>query len=422
MFNLQIPKKSFFGAAIGTMIEYYDYALFIIFLPIMSPLFFPASTPYQSLMKGYFILLIAMLARPLGGLLFGYIGDIFGRRKALLGSMYGIAIVTFLMGVTPSYETLGIWAIVIITLAKAIQLFCFGGELNGAGIYVVEHAQNKNEILTGSLLLAVTLMGSVLASMVGVILTAQFMPSWSWRIAFILGGLIGVFGILYRKNLLESPNFSGADLKFQGTVAMFKQYPKELCASLFIGALVTTPFTTIVAFINPVLMTKGMLTSHHLMWLQAGLILTAVITLIIFGKVVDGKSTTKIMQAGCWLITLACYPVLLLIDHGSMPVIILALMALIITNEIFLTPSNAYLKNLFTMQYRYRAVSLSFCLGMSIFGGLTPVVEGYLYKITGHFSSIAVWLALISMCTYVAMDLVRRKNAVINLAKLPQLS
>lgn len=96
-----IPKKSFFGAAIGTMIEYYDYVLFSIFLPILAPLFFPAETIHRSLVKGYFIMLIVMIARPLGGVFFGTIGDIFGRRRALLISMYGIALATLSLALFP---------------------------------------------------------------------------------------------------------------------------------------------------------------------------------------------------------------------------------------------------------------------------------------------------------------------------------
>jgi MHS family proline/betaine transporter-like MFS transporter len=84
MMEDSISKKSFFIAAIGTMIEYYDYALFIMFFPVLSPLFFPSDSLYQSLSKGYLFLMVAMLARPLGALFFGYIGDFFGRSKALL--------------------------------------------------------------------------------------------------------------------------------------------------------------------------------------------------------------------------------------------------------------------------------------------------------------------------------------------------
>lgn len=408
MNNKIFSKKSFFGAALGTMFEYYDYALFLIFLPILAPLFFPADTAYQSLVKGYFILFMPMLARPLGGMVFGYIGDTLGRRKALLGSLYGIAFATFFMGIAPSYAMIGASATVIVVIVKTIQLFCFGGEYNGAGIYVVEHAQDKKEGLVGSLLTAATLFGSLFASLVGIVLTAEFMPSWSWRIAFILGGIIGIIGIFYRKNLLESPQFTKADSRSQGLIKLLTTFPREIVAAIFVGGFSTVPFTTVLVFINPVLMTKGYFTHQQLMIYQTFYIFVAIIALIIGGFVADKKSPRKVMQFGALALILCSYPLLLCVDSGKLLWMIPALATLIIINEILLGPSNAYLKNLFSMQYRYRGTSLGFCLGMSLFGGLTPIVENYFYQMTGQFSSCSLWLILIGVGTYVSLHFVKK--------------
>lgn len=403
-------RKSFLGAALGTMVEYYDYALFSMFMPIFSPLFFPAETVYQSLVKGYFIILITMIARPLGGIFFGHIGDVLGRRKALLASMYGIALATTLMGLTPSYAHIGIWAMVLISFTKAVQIFCFGGEYNGAGIYVIEHAQNKNEGLVGSLLTATTLFGSFIASLIGVILTASFMPTWSWRLAFLFGGAIGVFGIYYRKNLLESPQFKQANEK-QGFFQLIKLFPLELLAGLFIGGFATVPFSTVVIFINPVLMSKGYFNNHQLMILQAGLIFVAILTLIPAGWIADKKSPLSVMRAASLALIMLSYPLACLIDSGKLLWILLGSIGFIMINEILLGPSNAYLKNLFPMQYRYRGSSLGFCLGMSLFGGLTPVVENYLYQATGSFSAISLWLIFLGLGTFLSLHFVQRKRS-----------
>lgn len=400
----RISNKSFFGAAIGTMIEYYDYVLFSIFLPIFSPLFFPAASTYESLVKGYFILLITLFARPLGGIFFGYLGDFLGRRKALLTSMYGIALGTFLIGIIPSYATIGIWATSLIIFGKAIQIFCFGGEYNGAGIYVVEHAQNKREALYGSLLTAMTSVGSLIASLTGVILTLPFMPEWSWRIAFMLGGLIGVFGIIYRKNLLESPHFVKADVQAHSINNMVKRFPRELLAGVFIGGFATVPFVTVLTFINPVLMTKGYFTSHQLMLMQTLFSFVALLSLIFVGAIADKKTPKKVMLLSCVCLAIFSYPLLLLVDSGKLFLLIPSLAMIIVINEFLLGPSNAFLKNLFPMQYRYRGASLSFCLGMSLFGGITPIIENCLYKMTGQFSVCSLWLIFIGVGTYLSIQ------------------
>lgn len=406
-----MSKQAFVGAAIGTMIEYYDLVLFAIFLPIISPLFFPAQSVYQSLVKGYFVLLIAMAVRPLGGLLFGYLGDVFGRRRALLGSMYGIALATILMGIVPTHAMIGVWAAVIIVLAKSIQMLCFGGEYNGAGIYVVEHAQSNNEGFIGSLLTATTLFGALMASLVGVLCTLKGMPVWSWRVAFLIGGIVGVFGILYRKNLLEAPNFKRADLKLHSFKNMIKKYPQELTAGVMVGGFATVPFTTALTFINPILMVKGHINSHELMLLQSLLILMAILAIVVAGRVADKISPNKVMQFGAVLLVLVAYPLMLLVDEKSLPLLILAQALLIIVNEILLGPSNAYLKSLFAMEYRYRASSFSFCLGMSIIGGITPLAENFLYRLTGEFSAVAIWLIVIGIGTLISMKLVDKKRS-----------
>ena len=407
----RLSKKAFIGAAIGTLVEYYDYALFSIFLPIVSPLFFPADSAYQSLVKGYFVFLVAMIGRPFGAAILGHLGDVYGRPKALLISMYGIALSTIVIGITPSSATIGIWALIIVMVAKAVQVACFGGEYNGAGIYVVEHANNKNEAFVGSLLTAVMLSGALLASLLGILLTYPFMPSWSWRIAFLLGGLIGVFGILYRKNLAQSPYFVAADLKYDGLRALIKKFPYELLAGIFIGGLATAPFTTVFVFITPILTTKGFLTTHQFMLVQSLITLLAVLTLIPVGIFADKKTPIFVMRSSCLLLVGLSYPLLSIVDKGNLFFIIAAMIGLVIINEIFLGPSNAYLKTIFPMQYRYRGSSISFCIGMSLFGGLTPVVENYLYHLSGKFSVSACWLVLLGLGALFSFEKVTRKRA-----------
>lgn len=405
-------KKAFFGAAIGTLVEYYDYALFSTFLPIVSPIFFPGASAYQSLTKSYFIFLIAMLARPFGGAFFGYLGDVIGRPKALLASMYGIALSSIAIGITPSYQTIGIAALVIVMVAKSLQVACFGGEYNGAGIYVVEHAKNKKEALSGSLLTAVMLSGGFFASLIGILLTYPWMPAWSWRIAFLFGGLIGVFGILYRKHLARSPHFVAADSKQHTLKALVKQFPHELLAGIFIGALATAPFTTALTLIMPILTAKGFITNHQFMFAQSIITLFAILTLIPVGIVADKKSPIAVMRFSCLLLVVLSYPLLSIVDKGNLVSIILAMISIIMIQEMFLGPSNAYLKSLFPMQFRYRGSSISFCIGMSFFGGLTPLVENYLYNISGKFSITAIWLVFLGIGALVCFERVRRKQAI----------
>lgn len=395
-----LRTQSFIGAAIGTMIEYYDYALFAIFLPLIATQFFPGKDAYESLSNGYYILMISMMGRPLGGALFGHIGDMIGRPRALLLSMYGIAVTTFIIGITPTYQSIGIWAIVIIVITKFFQIACFGGEYNGAGIYVVEHSKPKREGFSGSALAAIMTSGSIFASLFGVLLTMDFMPSWSWRIAFYVGGLIGVFGVLYRKKLHESPQFKPANNKEHSLRKLIQLYPRQIIAGAFIGGFITIPFTTVLTFVNPVLMTKGFMTAHQLMWLQTLMIAIGVIVILITGKLADYFSPRKVMLFGAVSLTLFSYPLLLLIDQHSFFWLIFSYIIFVTINDIILGPSNAFLKNIFPPEFRYRGSSLGFTLGMTILGGLTAPIENALYHATGSFAAASLWLIFIGIGSF----------------------
>jgi MHS family proline/betaine transporter-like MFS transporter len=410
---VRVTKKTFITAAIGNIIENYDYALLVFFFPIVAPLFFHADSVYHSLARGYFYLFLAMLARPFGGWFFGYIGDVYGRKTALLISMYGIALATGFFSLMPSYETAGVWAIVCFSFGKSLQMFCFGGEYNGAGIFIVEHAQNNKEALAGSILTATTLIGSLFSTLAGVLVTLPGLPAWSWRFAFIFGCLLGILGIKYRNNLAESPHFKNADAKHQTLSQMIKTYPKELLAGVFAGAYATITFTSVLTFINPVLMSRGYFTSHQLMLFQSLLVALAIITLIPSAMVADRTTPARVMKASCWGLILFTYPILLIVEKGSLTTTLPALALLIIVGEIFMGPSNAFLKNLFIMQYRYRASSISFCIG-TLSGGLTPMVENYLYQQTGRFSAIAVWIIFIAVGSLVTVKWTEKSSAKVN--------
>lgn len=415
MKSSRVGHRSFLGAAIGTLIEYYDNGLYIFFLPIISPVLFPSSTPYQALVNGYIILFLSLILRPIGGIFFGYFGDFYGRKSALVMSMTGIAVATTAIGLTPSYASIGIGSMIAVTCAKSFQNFCFAGEYNGAGIYVVEHAKAKNECLTSSLLTAVMLGGSLLAAIFGVILTAPGMPVWSWRLAFIAGGVMGMLGLLFRANMVEPPNFQPATQQ-QPLRNLFKFFRTEFIAGIFIGGLSTVPYTTAITFIAPVLMTKGLLSAQQFMILQCFLAFFAMIALIIAGKVADRFSAATTMISACCIFIVLSVPLLNEVDHYQRYSVLAVLVCLIMMNELFLGPVHAYLSKIFPMQYRYRATSLSYNIGMSLFGGLTPLIEHYLYRTTGRFVAISIWIAIISLAALLSILKVEKVLKVKSLA------
>jgi MHS family proline/betaine transporter-like MFS transporter len=393
---MKLFKNTLFLASIGTFVEYYDSSLFIIFFPLMAPTFFPHDSLYVSLLKSYLILALSAISRPLGGVFFGYIGDYFGRKRALLSSLYGIAIATLIIGITPGIAKIGMAAIIIIVVARTVQVLSFGGEYNGAAIYAIEHAKGKQEGLIGSAVSAITLSGSLVAILLGLLITLPSMPAWTWRLSYIFGGIVGFCFIYLRKNLIESPVFKPIVNNQYNFRSLLQKFPRQLVASLFIGGFITTPFTTIFTFITPVLVSIHYLNPHQLMLIYALLTVIAIITTLCSGYLTDYFLYKKIMWwANCSMLIMS-YPLLLLVDSGKLNYILFGLIGIIVLTELFFGPSNAYLKNLFPAEYRYRGTAISFGVGYSLFGSLTPIIEYQLYNIRHHFADIYWWLFLVS--------------------------
>ena len=398
-----MQKHSLIGASFGTMIEYYDYAIFALFITLMMPTLVGEHSGLSALMSGYTILLVSQVLRPVGGLCFGYFGDRLGRKRTLIYAIMGISLSTMLIGFMPGAAQIGIAAFVLVMLLKSIQVFCFGGEYNGAGVYVVEHAKPYNECFWGSVLTAMTLFGALIATVIGFFLTLKGMPPWSWRIAFVGGGLFGLCGIWYRRKMIESPDFINDKTPPRSLQKLLTLDWQAIVVAAAIGAFATVPFTTVVIFINPFLTVHHYVTAHQMMLLQLLVILFAMIVLIWAGYLADRFGPKRVMLAGALIITLFSLPALMGLDHNNFPWIIAGQLTLILGNELLLGPSNAYMKRSFPVHSRYRGVSLGFCVGMAFAGGVTPFIENGLYHLNDSFTWIFVWPTIVGILTLMIM-------------------
>ena len=398
-----MQKHALIGASLGTMIEYYDYAIFALFMTLMMPVIVGHHSAFSALMGGYIIMLISQLLRPVGGVCFGYFGDRFGRKRTLIFAIVGISVSTILIGLIPGYAYIGIGAFVLVILLKSVQLFCFGGEYNGAGVYVVEHATAQSECFWGGMLTAMTLFGALLASLVGIVLTWHGMPAWSWRLAFIGGGIFGLFGIWYRRKMLESPEFLQDKTPSQPLLQLLKTNSRAILVAASIGAFCTVPFTTVVIFVNPYLTEHGYFDPHQMMILQTAVILFAIVALIVAGFLADRFGPKKVMLTGALIIIFLSIPSLLGLDHHHLDWIIAGQLMLILGNELLLGPSNAYMKRSFPVHARYRGVSLGFCSGMALAGGLTPLIENAIYNACHQFVWISAWPIAVGLAVLFAL-------------------
>ena len=194
-------RKSIFLSAIsGNILEYYDFTVYAVFSLSIGQAFFPSDSQLSQTLSSLSVFAVGFLMRPIGGIVFGYIADKYGRRVSLIISMLGMTTTTFIIGFIPTYSEIGYSAPILLVIMRLIQGLCISGEGAGAAIFILEHYQNLRPGFTAGIVHASNIAGTLLASVVGIILE-QLLPGldFAWRFAFILGGIFALVLLISKK-------------------------------------------------------------------------------------------------------------------------------------------------------------------------------------------------------------------------------
>ena len=198
------------AATVGNIVEWFDFALYGNFIVLFGTLFFPADAGYANV-AGFLVFSIGFICRPLGGILFGHIGDTIGRKTALTISVLLMSSLTFVIALLPTYQQVGILAPIILFTARIIQGLSLGGEYGGAVTLMAELAPKNRKTLYSSIALSTAsigvLLGTTTVYILSICITEEQMNSFGWRIPFVIGGLMGLFGLYMRTHMSESPEF-----------------------------------------------------------------------------------------------------------------------------------------------------------------------------------------------------------------------
>jgi len=189
-------RRSIFLSAIsGNVLEYYDFTVYAVFSLAIGQAFFPSGSQVIQTLSSLSVFAVGFIMRPIGGIIFGFIADKYGRRVSLIISMLGMTMTTFTIGLIPGYSDIGYGAPILLVMMRLIQGLCISGEGAGAAIFILEHYQNLRPGFTAGIVHASNIAGTLLASFVGIILEQLFPElEFAWRFAFILGGIMGIIG------------------------------------------------------------------------------------------------------------------------------------------------------------------------------------------------------------------------------------
>src|SRR5262249_22763308 len=237
MTNSPSPARMIGAGVIGNVLEWYDFAIYGFFAAQIGHAFFPAQDKVAQLLSAFGIFAIGYIMRPLGGIVTGYIGDRLGRRAALSFSVAAMALPTFLVGVLPGYQTLGLMAPVLLTALRVIQGLSVGGEYTTSMVFLVERAPPGRRGVMGAICSSGADIGILLGSATGTVLAASMsadtLAEWGWRLPFLFGLVVGIAGFALRRGIEEAPARTTAD----GQVAIVTAVQQELSLLLRLGGI-----------------------------------------------------------------------------------------------------------------------------------------------------------------------------------------
>lgn len=406
--------KSGFAAAVGTTIEWYDFYVYAIAAAIVFPtVFFPDLDRGLGTLASFGTYAVAFFARPLGGILFGHIGDRFGRKPALTSTLLLMGVATVLVGCLPGYASIGIMGPILLIVLRIAQGLAVGGEWGGASLLSVESAPAKFKTFYGGFTQLGNPLGALMSSGAFWILAAMgddVLMAWGWRLPFLFSiVLIGV-GLWVRWRVEESPVFEAkVEGQNQSTPLLFaiRNNWAPMLAGFCIVAIASGGYVVATTFVQNYATSPevGLAAAVILGAMTIASFVEALVTLplALLGDKVGAK---WIMYAGISLSFVAVIPLVLFIEDHNVAMIYLFVSVLRLALSGAWAPLSTLMAQMFRPQARYTSMSLSYGVGAAVWGGLSPAIATALLAWTGNFWSV-IWffgfLALIALLgTYFA--------------------
>lgn len=395
-------RKIILAGMLGNVLEGYDFAVYTILSPVLATLFFPIKDSFISLLLIFSILALSFLVRPLGGILFGYLGDQFGRKTALISSISLMFSSTFLLGLLPGYAAIGIAAPVLLTLFRLIQGIAISGELATAMTYLVEHAHNNGRGFIGSLVMCSSTAGTLLTSALVAILiesvTNQQLLSWGWRLPFLFGGFAGLFSLFMRLRFNEPLLYQTAKKSLERNMKLsifehFRQLQyKTISTAILLTCIMAMGYNSLVGYLNAFLTKTMGHTIKSVMFINFICLLTLTCFLPVAGILSDKLGRKPILMFGIISLILLIHPIFWLLQQKMIFLIFLGELLFVIALAPIIAIIPSILAEMFHVHTRNSSIALGYNLSQALFGGTAPLIAIALTRTTQNLYAPAWYL------------------------------
>ncbi|MBS0272563.1 MAG: MFS transporter [Proteobacteria bacterium] len=414
-----LEKKSLYfkllpATVMGNALEFFDFTIYAIFAATIGKIFFPLENPTASLIASWGAFSVGFVMRPLGALVFGYIGDKYGRKLSLSTTVLLTGLPTLAIGLLPGYDQIGMLAPLILILCRLLQGLCTGGEYNGAAIFALEHVGKVKPGMIGGIITSSCVIGAFLATFSG-FLISHYGTDWMWRLPFILGAFISFIGFIIRFYMNETPEFAALKAsplkKHPSLKNLYATYPISSFFSFLVGSLNGALSYTLFGFLN-VYLSKylGIETAVALTYNLFGLSFFMIFSPLA-GYFLDRVGGEKAMSLAGFSVFAGAFPVFFLLQTLSPTLILLgqALLGILVAG--IAGAGHGFMQKLFPTQARYRGVSINFCLGMAFCGGTAPMLMTYLIE-SCHTSlyTPAIYLMILAALFVTCINIFSKKH------------
>jgi MHS family proline/betaine transporter-like MFS transporter len=395
-------------ALIGTVLEYYDIMLYSFFAASLAPLFFPHEDPLVTQFASMASFAAGFIMRPLGGIFFGHMGDKYGRKKALTLSILLVVIPTFIIGLLPTYSQIGLLAPIILIACRLLQGFCVGGESTGALTFIIEHSPIQKSGFASSLMISSCYLGGLIGTIIGLLATQPYMPEWGWRIPFILGGIVGIFGFYLRHKLEETPIFLQAKTVEPAVhlpiLKVLKTQKESVLKAAAISAGAVIPFYLVSVYGNEILKNQLLFTTHEILFVDMVITFIWVTLHPIMGWLSDKIGPIQFMRYAAIALMIGAYPLFALINHLTSSGYIFSMqIGLSILGIAFSAPCCFALTSLFSPLERYTGVAVGHSIGSALLGGTTPLIALALVQILDDPRAPFIYLLFAGVIGYLGL-------------------
>ncbi|MGW2169288.1 MFS transporter [Streptomyces sp. NPDC001705] len=412
--TLRSRRRSLFASTVGNVLEWYEWSAYAVFAPFIATVMFSSSDQVSALLSTLAVFAVGFLMRPLGGIVFGRIADRRGRKFVLVTTMLMMAGGSLVIGLMPTYATIGAWASLILLLARMAQGFAHGGESATANTYVAEIAPSERRGLWGSIVFVAIFGGSALAYSVGGAVTSLLSDSavgqWGWRIPFLFGALLAVAALYLRRSMDESEVFS-EDKSADGTQPLpRRQVVRAVLLVITMTSGITAAHYTWTSYVSTYAITRMGMDAGVAYWCSVAAQCIALTTLPLWGRLSDRIGRRPMMITFAVLMIALQIPLTSLIGSAGWTLLVASSIALAVV-AIPGALLSATMSETFPTRVRTQGIGFAYSVSVAVFGGTAPYLN-QLFNEYGVARLSSFYIMLLCSLTGIACYLMRETKGI----------